>query len=872
MHTKDLKIEDLTPMMQQYLKIKRQYEDYLLFYRLGDFYELFFEDALEGAKALEIALTKRDCGLEEPSPMCGVPYHVADEYISRLITMGYKVALCEQTEDPKKAKGLVKREVIRTFSPGMNVDSDHLEAKKNNFLAALVKTDYGFGLAFGDISTGELKMTECFPDYDEGFHMVLNEISRSSAKEILVDASVDEDLISAMQSDLHVLITRKADFDLEVVSRAKELGIEIATDLYSKKLAMRALAGLFSYIFRFDTNIAHFQKVTFYEIESYLTLDRDAIRNLEIFTSLHDASGKYSLLGVIDDTKTAMGGRLLHSYLERPLRNANLISSRLDLVEAFYEDSELIDGVRVLLNEVYDLERILSKISYGRATGKDLIALKLSLIPIPMIKDLLAGREGTLASLHDALDPMHDIRTLIEDAIVDAPPLTITEGGLIKTGYDAPLDELRSASVKGKKLLIEYEKNERERTGVRNLKIVFHKKAGYFIDVTKANQSKIGGDYKKIQTLTNSDRYVTEELIHIQDMILGSEDQIIALEYEIFGKVRAAILEELTRLLKCAKIIARIDVASALSNIARDYDYVRPEITMDGSLTIEGGRHPVVERTISSDFIPNDLMIGRDDPHVHIITGPNMSGKSTYMRQNALIILLAQIGAFVPAKRAVVPIVDRIFTRIGASDNLSRGESTFMVEMKESAEILKYATKDSFILLDEIGRGTSTYDGLSIARAIVEYLATELHAKTLFSTHYHELTELETEFNDILNQKVNVIERRDEILFLHKIVPGKSDKSYGIEVARLAGFPDEVLNRAKKILREIEDKPHGQQEVKDRTQSSPSQMDLKDYAKVAFIERLTKLETDEMKPIQALIELDRLVHEAMKILEESNED
>lgn len=871
MHTKDLKIEDLTPMMQQYLKIKRQYEDYLLFYRLGDFYELFFEDALEGSKALEIALTKRDCGLEQQSPMCGVPYHVADEYISRLITMGYKVALCEQTEDPKKAKGLVKREVVRTFSPGMNVDSDNLEAKKNNFLASLVQTDYGFGLAFGDISTGELKMTEYFPDYDEGFHMVLNEISRAGAKEILVDTSVDDNLILTMQSDLHALITRKADFDLDVISRAKELGIEIPANLKTKKLAIRALAGLFSYIFRFDTNIVHFQNVCYYEIQAYLTLDRDAVRNLEIFSSLHDASGKYSLLGVIDDTKTAMGGRLLHSYLERPLRDPQLISSRLDLVDAFYSDSELIDGVRALLSEVYDLERILSKISYGRATGKDLIALKLSLIPIPMIKDLLDGRDGALASLHDSLDPMHDIRTLIEDAIVDAPPLTITEGGLIKTGYDASLDELRSASVKGKKLLLEYEQNERERTGIRNLKIVFHKKAGYFIDVTKSNQSKIGDDYKKIQTLTNSDRYVTEELIHIQDMILGSEDQIIALEYEIFGKVRDAILAQLTRLLTCAKIIARMDVASALANIARDYDYVRPEITTDGTLDIEGGRHPVVERTIAADFIPNDLKIGKEDPHIHIITGPNMSGKSTYMRQNALIILLAQIGSFVPAKRAVVPIVDRIFTRIGASDNLSRGESTFMVEMKESAEILKYATKDSFILLDEIGRGTSTYDGLSIARAIVEHLATELHAKTLFSTHYHELTELESEFSDIVNQKVNVIERRDEILFLHKIVPGKSDKSYGIEVARLAGFPDEVLSRAKTILREIEEKPR-ERESAEKSQHSPSQMDLKDYAKMAFIERMTKIETDEMKPLQALIELDRLVREANKILEESDED
>lgn len=871
MHTKDLKIEDLTPMMQQYLTIKRQYEDYLLFYRLGDFYELFFEDALEGSKALEIALTKRDCGLEQQSPMCGVPYHVADEYISRLITMGYKVALCEQTEDPKRAKGLVKREVVRTFSPGMNVDSDNLEAKKNNFLASLVQTDYGFGLAFGDISTGELKMTEYFPDYDEGFHMVLNEISRSGAKEILVDTNVDDALILTMQSDLHALITRKADFELDVISRAKELGIEIPANLKTKKLAMRALAGLFSYIFRFDTNIAHFQNVSYYEIEAYLTLDRDAVRNLEIFASLHDASGKYSLLGVIDDTRTAMGGRLLHSYLERPLRDPHLISSRLDLVEAFYSDSELMDGVRALLNEVYDLERILSKISYGRATGKDFIALKLSLIPIPMMKDLLAGRDGALASLHDSLDPMHDIRTLIEDAIVDAPPLTITEGGLIKTGYDASLDELRSASVKGKKLLIEYEQNERERTGIRNLKIVFHKKAGYFIDVTKSNQSKIGDDYKKIQTLTNSDRYVTEELIHIQDMILGSEDQIIALEYEIFGKVRDSILGELTRLLTCAKIIARMDVASTLANIARDYDYIRPEITTDGTLDIEDGRHPVVERTIAADFIPNDLRIGKEDPHIHIITGPNMSGKSTYMRQNALIILLAQIGSFVPAKRAVVPIVDRIFTRIGASDNLSRGESTFMVEMKESAEILKYATKDSFILLDEIGRGTSTYDGLSIARAIVEHLATELHAKTLFSTHYHELTELESEFSDIINQKVNVIERRDEILFLHKIVPGKSDKSYGIEVARLAGFPDEVLSRAKTILREIEEKPHGRENV-DGSQHSSSQMDLQDYAKMAFIERMTKIETDEMKPLQALIELDRLVREANKILEESDED
>lgn len=871
MHTKDLKIEDLTPMMQQYLKIKRQYEDYLLFYRLGDFYELFFEDALEGSKALEIALTKRDCGLEQQSPMCGVPYHVADEYISRLITMGYKVALCEQTEDPKKAKGLVKREVIRTFSPGMNVDSDNLEAKKNNFLASLVQTDYGFGLAFGDISTGELKMTEYFPDYDEGFHMVLNEISRSGAKEILVDTNVDDALVLTMQSDLHALITRKADFDLDVISRAKELGIEIPLNLKTKKLAMRALAGLFSYIFRFDSNIAHFQNVLYYEIEAYLTLDRDAVRNLEIFASLHDASGKYSLLGVIDDTRTAMGGRLLHSYLERPLRDPHLISSRLDLVEAFYSDSELMDGVRALLNEVYDLERILSKISYGRATGKDLIALKLSLIPIPMIKDLLSGRDGALASLHDSLDPMHDIRTLIEEAIVDAPPLTITEGGLIKTGYDASLDKLRSASVKGKKLLLEYEQKERERTGIRNLKIVFHKKAGYFIDVTKSNQSKIGDDYKKIQTLTNSDRYVTEELIHIQDMILGSEDQIIALEYEIFGKVRDAILAQLTRLLTCARIIARMDVASALANVARDYDYIRPEITMNGALDIENGRHPVVERTISADFIPNDFKIEKEDPHIHIITGPNMSGKSTYMRQNALIILLAQIGSFVPAKRAVVPIVDRIFTRIGASDNLSRGESTFMVEMKESAEILKYATKDSFILLDEIGRGTSTYDGLSIARAIVEHLATKLHAKTLFSTHYHELTELESEFSDIVNQKVDVIERRDEILFLHKIVPGKSDKSYGIEVARLAGFPDEVLSRAKSILREIEENPRDRESV-ERSQKSPSQIDLKDDAKMAFIERMTKIETDEMKPLQALIELDRLVREANKILEESDED
>lgn len=864
MHTKELKIEDLTPMMQQYLNIKRQYEDYLLFYRLGDFYELFFEDAIEGSKALEIALTKRDCGLQDRSPMCGVPYHVADEYISRLIAMGYKVALCEQIEDPKQAKGIVKRKVIRTYSPGMNVDSDHLDAKKNNFLVSIVYTDYGFGLAFADVSTGELRMTEYFPDFDEGFTMVLNEIARSSATEALVETNADNSLVSAIQSDLNVLITRTADFEIDVMKYAKELNIEIATELRTKKLAMRALAGLFSYVFCFDKNTLHFQRVYDYQIQSYLMLDRDAVRNLEIFSNLHDGESKYSLLGVIDDTKTAMGARLLHRCLEHPLRDQALISSRLDVVEAFFLESDVIDSTRILLNNVYDLERIVSKISYGRATGKDLIALKLSLIPIPIMKELLQKYPGPLYKLAESLDPMHDIRMLIEDSIVDSPPLTVTEGGLIKSGYDEELDKLRSSSINGKKRLIEYEKKERERTGIRNLKIVFHKKSGYFIDVTKANQSKIGEDYKKIQTLTNSDRYVTEELMHIQDMILGSEDQIIALEYEIFGKIRSKILSELTRLLQCGKIVAKIDVSSALANIARDYNYVRPDITLDGTLCIEDGRHAVVERTISADFIPNDLTIGKNDPHIHIITGPNMSGKSTYMRQNALIILLAQIGSFVPAKSAKIPIVDRIFTRIGASDNLSHGESTFMVEMKESAEILKYATKDSFILLDEIGRGTSTYDGLSIARSIVEYLAGVLHAKTLLSTHYHELTELENEFPDVLNQKVNVIERREEILFLHKIVPGKSNKSYGIEVARLAGFPRDVLDRAKAILKEIEMMPS--KTVKERT----SKMDLTDYAKIAFLERLVELKTSEITPIHALIELDRLVSEAKKLLEESN--
>ena len=804
---------ELTPMMQQYMETKEQYKDCILFYRLGDFYEMFFDDALTASKELEITLTGKNCGLEERAPMCGIPYHAVEGYLSKLVSKGYKVAICEQMEDPKLAKGIVKREVIRIVTPGTNLNMQSLEESRNSYLMSIVYIPGRIGLSVADVTTGDYYLTEV-----EDNRKLLDEITKYLPKEIicneafLVSGMDIEDLRGRLGISVSALEPWYYDDDSckkclknhFKVNTLAGLGIE---DFPS---GMIAAGGLLQYLYETQKNsLEHFTHLYPYLTSRYMLLDSSTRRNLELTETLREKQKRGSLLWVLDKTKTAMGARMLRSYLEQPLIDRNEIEKRLDAVSELQNDPLSRDEIREYLNPVYDLERLLGKISYKTANPRDLIAFRNSLEMLPHIKTVLGGFEkDLLGQIQEELDDLRDLYELIQKAIEEDPPISVREGGIIKDGYDEIADNLRHAKTEGKTWLAELENTDRERTGIKNLRIKYNKVFGYYFEVTNSYKDLVPEDYIRKQTLANAERYTTPRLKELEDTILNAEDKLCSLEYDLFCKVRDTIASQVERIQRTAKALARLDVFASFSLVAEQNHYVRPKLNEKGIIDIKEGRHPVVEKMIVHDmFISNDTYLDNGNHCIAIITGPNMAGKSTYMRQTALIVLMAQVGCFVPARSADIGIVDRIFTRVGASDDLASGQSTFMVEMNEVANILRNATSNSLLVLDEIGRGTSTFDGLSIAWAVVEHISNRklLGAKTLFATHYHELTELEGKINNVNNYCIAVKEKGDDIVFLRKIVKGGADKSYGIQVAKLAGIPDMVIDRAKEIVEQLSD-------------------------------------------------------------------
>ena len=879
----------LTPMMQQYMAIKEQYKDCILFYRLGDFYEMFYDDALTASRELEITLTGKNCGQEERAPMCGVPYHAVDVYLNKLVAKGYKVAICEQAEDPKQAKGIVKREVIRIVTPGTNLSQQALDEGRNNYLMCLVYDNNQFGLAITDISTGDFYTTEVAT-----LKELYDEIHRFSPSEIICNdsfymsgASLDD-----FKDRLHVSVSTLDTWYMDEavsVQKIKEhfkvasldgLGL---TDFPSGTLAVGALL---LYLYETQKNtLDNLTKITPYRSGGYMIIDSATNRNLELIETLREKQKKGSLLWVLDKTKTAMGARLMRNWIEQPLIEKKKITARQDAVEELYNDMITREEIREYLNAVYDLERLVTRISYRTANPRDLIAFKTSLGMIPPVKQLLSqAKSAELKEIDERMDCLEDIYDLIEKSIQDEPPIMIREGGMIKEGYNEDVDKFRLSRTEGKTWLAELEAREKEKTGIKNLHVRYNKVFGYYLEVTNSYKELVPEDWTRKQTLANAERYITPELKDLEDMILGAEDKLSALEYDLYCEVRDSIGEQVVRIQETAKAIAHLDVLASLACVAQSNDYVRPSINTKGVIDIQGGRHPVVEKMNNNQmFIDNDTYLDNKNHRISIITGPNMAGKSTYMRQSALIVLMAQIGSFVPAKSANIGIVDRIFTRVGASDDLASGQSTFMVEMTEVANILRNATSRSLLILDEIGRGTSTFDGLSIAWAVVEHISNPklLGAKTLFATHYHELTELEGKLDSVNNYCIAVREQGDDIIFLRKIIRGGADKSYGIQVARLAGVPDSVIDRAKEIASWLEetdvtDKAKNLQvrtsakkkEVVREAAPAEKQMSLFDIypADHPVLKELAGLDVSNMTPIQAL----NTLYELQKRLKETN--
>lgn len=801
----------LSPMMVHYCQTKCAYKDSILFYRLGDFYEMFFEDAKTVSRELELTLTGKDCGLSERAPMCGIPYHAAETYINRLIDKGYKVAICEQVEDPKTAKGIVKREVTRVVTPGTNLNMQELDEGKNNYLMAIVCVGDHFGVSTADITTGDCYVTEI----DEE-RKLWDEINKFLPAEIICN---DAFLVSGVDVDdlrnrLHISV-----FALEswyfgddlckqtLLEHFKISSLE-GLGLADYDSGVIAAGSLFRYLLDTQKNtMEHMNKIIPYTTDRYMVIDSSSRRNLELVETLREKQKRGSLLWVLDKTKTAMGARMLRSFVEQPLIDADAINERLDAVTELNMQAMLREEIREYLNPVYDLERLVSRISYRSANPRDLLAFKMSLEMIPHIKNLLANfTSPLLVRINEQMDGLEDLYTLLEASITEDPPLAVKEGGIIREGYNEQVDTYRNSKTQGKSWLAQLEAEEKEKTGIRNLKIKYNKVFGYYLEVTNSFKNLVPEYYTRKQTLTNAERYITPKLKELEDMILGAEDKLFDLEYDLFCQVREELAAQIPRIQETAKAIAQLDVYASLSVVAQRNNYVRPTVNTKGVIDIKNGRHPVVEKMINNDmFIANDTYLDNGSKRVSVITGPNMAGKSTYMRQTALIVLMAQIGSFVPAEKAKIGVVDRIFTRVGASDDLASGQSTFMVEMTEVANILRNATAKSLLILDEIGRGTSTFDGLSIAWAVIEHISNTklLGAKTLFATHYHELTELEGKIPGVNNYCIAVKERGDDIVFLRKIVKGGADKSYGIQVAKLAGVPDSVLDRAKELVDEL---------------------------------------------------------------------
>ena len=872
---------ELTPMMKQYMQTKEEYKDCILFYRLGDFYEMFFDDALTASKELEITLTGKNCGLEERAPMCGIPYHAVDSYLNRLVSKGYKVAICEQVEDPKTAKGIVKREVIRVVTPGTNLDTQGLDETKNNYIMCIVYMADRYGLSVADVTTGEYLVTELDSQtklMDELYKFMPSEIV---CNEAFYMSGLDLD---DLKNRLHMAIYSLEAwyFDDALCRETLQEHFKVASlegiGLSDYECGMIASGALLKYLEETQKNsLSHMSRLTRYATGNYMVLDSATRRNLELVETLREKQKRGSLLWVLDKTKTAMGARTLRKYVEQPLIDKKSIVKRLDAVAELKDNAICREEIREYLNPVYDLERLVGKITYQSANPRDLIAFQSSLSMLPSVKCILKDMESDLLKeIYEELDPLEELCDLVGRAIQEEPPLAMKEGGIIKDGYNEEVDRLRKAKSEGKNWLADLETKEREKTGIKNLRIRYNKVFGYYLEVTNSFKDLVPDYYTRKQTLANAERYIIPELKELEDTILGAEDKLCALEYELYCEVRNTIAAELTRIQRTAKAVAKLDVIASLALVAERNNYVRPKINEKGGIDIRDGRHPVVEKMIPNDmFIANDTYLDDKKQRISIITGPNMAGKSTYMRQAALIVLMAQLGSFVPASSANIGLVDRIFTRVGASDDLASGQSTFMVEMNEVANILRNATSKSLLILDEIGRGTSTFDGLSIAWAVVEYISNSklLGAKTLFATHYHELTELEGKISNVNNYCIAVKEKGDDIVFLRKIVKGGADKSYGIQVAKLAGVPDPVINRAKEIVEElvtaditgkVKDIAVQGSETKKKTQKKLDEVDLTQFSLFDTVKdddvlnELKELDISHMTPMDAMNKLYQL--------------
>ncbi len=854
-----------SPMMQHYLSLKEEYKDAIVFYRLGDFYEMFFEDAKIASRELEITLTGRECGQEERAPMCGVPFHAAENYISRLIEKGYKVAICEQLEDPKEAKGIVKRDVIRVVTPGTVIESNMLDEKKNNYIMSIFKKGIYFGLAVCDVTTGAFYATNIMQS--NNFALLLDELAKFLPAEILVNKQLfetrDEIEIIRKRFNLYINNYPEEKFKEETENILSNYQIINETEknenLEQYPFETAAINALLEYLTQTQKiKLEHINEIKIYNTSKYMSLDIAARRNLELTERMQDKSKKGTLLWVLDKTLTSMGGRMLRKWINEPLIDVDEIQKRLGAVKELKENIILRGEISNLLKHVYDIERLVGKISYGNSNARDLISLKNSLKQLPEIKQALNGVQAEyIEELYENLDDCKDLFELIDISIVEEPPITIKEGGIIKQGYNEKVDEYKKATIEGKNWLINLEIEEKEKTGIKNLKVGFNKVFGYFFEVTKSYLNLVPERYIRKQTLANCERYITEELNELESKILGAEEKIVELEYNLFIDIKNKLAENIERLQKVANIIARLDTLCSFATVAEDMNYVMPIVDNGGQIDIREGRHPVIEKMIpSGTFVENDTYLDKTLDRLSIITGPNMAGKSTYMRQVALITLMAQIGSFVPASYAKIGVVDKIFTRVGASDDLSMGQSTFMVEMMEVATILREATANSLIILDEIGRGTSTYDGLSIAWAVVEHIANKekCGAKTLFATHYHELTELENKIEGVKNYNIAVKEKGEDIIFLRKIIPGGTDESYGIHVAKLAGVPNIVVKRSNEILKTLERKSilgtNGTK--KENKKVTEGQLDFYNFKLAEIAHELDKINLNELTPIDAL--------------------
>lgn len=868
-------MSNLTPMMQQYMEIKDKYRDCILFFRLGDFYEMFFDDAITASRELEITLTGRDCGMIERAPMCGVPFHSAENYISRLILKGFKVAICEQVEDPATAKGIVKRDVIRVVTPGTVTEVSMLDDKKNNYLVSIYKKSNRIGISVVDLSTGEFEAAAILDGNTKG--KLIDELAKLSPSEVIANEEFfsDEKLMESIEKRFTFYKTKVNEECYSVsfaIDKLKDR-ISCSDGTAITEESIIAAGALLEYLESTQKcNLGHLGCLKEYSVEGYMLLDISTRRNLELTETMREKSRKGTLLWVLDRTMTSMGSRLLRKWIEQPLINRQDIIDRLNAVNELKDKFMLRMEVRELLKRVYDIERLVGRVVLGSANCRDLISLKNSIGQVPYIKDLIKNVEADKnKEVYDGLDELKDIYELIDSSIMEEPPISLREGGLIKQGFNEEVDKLKKAMTEGKTWLAALESEEKEKTGIKNLKIGFNKVFGYYLEVTKSYYSLVPDYYVRKQTLANCERYITQPLKEIEDTVLGAEEKVVDLEYRIYVEVREKIASEVIRLKNTAIRLSELDSLCSLAEVADREDYCCPEITDDGQITIADGRHPVVEKMLGKDkFVPNDTILDLQENRLSVITGPNMAGKSTYMRQVALITLMAQIGSFVPASKAVIGITDRIFTRVGASDDLAAGQSTFMVEMSEVANILTNATSKSLLILDEIGRGTSTYDGLSIAWAVIEFINDhrQIGARTLFATHYHELTELEGKFFGIKNYCIAVEEKGEDIIFLRKIIRGGADGSYGIQVARLAGVPAKVLTRAKTILKELEDADIIKKESKNKKAKAQVEGQIglfqEEKKEPSVIRMLKEIDTTALTPMQAMNFLYELQQEALK--------